>query len=254
EACNNSVEKIIVIGGDGTVSETITGVRSTEFSPSVGILNLGTGGDFCKTIGVPTDINLALDKILVGKTISSDIGRIQFIKNDGTPGERNFINITGCGMSGEVVRTINKSKKMFGGFSYYLASLQNFLSYKNRRLRIVLDDKEEKEFKVVNLAICNGQYFGGGMQISPESQISDGYLNIVVVGDWGYFAKIIHSGKLYNGSILSVSEVYSFKAKKIKVIPLDSEPPFTYIDNDGEDIGYIPLEAEVIPGCVNIIV
>jgi YegS/Rv2252/BmrU family lipid kinase len=253
KASESKVEKIVVIGGDGTISEIVTGIRKTSHSPSIGILNLGTGGDFCRSLGVPTDINLALDKIQNGNKILADIGRIKFLDNSGIENERNFINITGCGMSGEVVRTINKSKKLFGGFSYYIASLQNFFSYKNRYLKIILDDKKEINLTAVTVAICNGQYFGGGMQISPASQISDGLFHIVVVGDWNYWEKLVHSSKLYNGSILTAPKVDTFTAKKVQIIPQEKEPPYTYIDNDGEDVGYIPLTAEIIPACVNFI-
>lgn len=253
QAARNGVEKLIIIGGDGTISEAVTGVRASgSLDIVLGVLNLGTGGDFCKTLGVPGDIKLALDKIQSGRVVSIDIGVVNYLNHRGQVEERNFINITGCGMSGKVVTTINQSKKRFGGFSYYLASLQNFFSYKNQKVQVILDDKAPREFTIVNLAICNGQYFGGGMQISPKSQLTDGLLDVVIVDNWNAIQKIFYSPKLYNGSILNAPGVYSFTAKKVKVVPIgDSE---CLIDNDGEDVGRIPMEVYLIPSAVKFLV
>jgi diacylglycerol kinase (ATP) len=249
QAGRNSVEKIIVIGGDGTISEVVTGVRASgNHDLTIGVLNLGTGGDFCRTLGVPGDVELALEKILSGRVTEIDIGQINYLNNQGKVEERNFINITGCGMSGLVVKTINQSKKIFGGFSYYLASLQNFFSYRNQKIKLHLDNQEPKNFQIVNLAICNGQYFGGGMNISPKSSITDGLFHIVVIENWTALQKILYSSKLYNGSILNAPGVHCFTAKKVKVIPEEGSEVF--IDNDGEDIGKVPLEATILPKAI----
>lgn len=136
-------------------------------------------------------------------------------------------------MSGKVVIMINPSKKRFGGFSYYLASL--LFSNKNQKVQVILDTEEPKEF-TINLAVCNGQYFGGGMQISPKSQLTDGLLNVVIIDDWNTIRKIL----------------YSPTAKKVKVLPIgDSE---CFIDNDDEDVGRIPMEVYIVPSAVRFLV
>lgn len=253
QAARAGIEKLVVIGGDGTISEAVTGIKASgNLDVVIGVLNLGTGGDFCKTLGVPADIKLALDKIKNGKVIAIDIGVVNYLNHKGQVEERNFINITGCGMSGKVVRTINSSKKMFGGFSYYLASLQNFFGYKNQKIQLILDDSSPREFTIVNLAICNGQYFGGGMQISPRSELTDGLFHVVVIDNWNAFQKIVYSPKLYNGSILNAPGVHCFTARRVKVLPLTESE--CLIDNDGEDVGRIPMEAYIIPSAVNFLV
>ncbi|MDX1960882.1 MAG: diacylglycerol kinase family lipid kinase [Leptospiraceae bacterium] len=253
-ACENGVEKIVVIGGDGSISEVVTGVMQSEKkNSSIGILNFGTGGDFCRTLGVAADLKIAVDKIAEGNTITADIGKVTFHDKEGKLAHRNFINITGCGMAGEVARTINKSKKVFGGFSYYLSSLQNLLSYKNKKVRLLLDDNREYSFTAVTVAVCNGQYFGGGMQINPEAQISDGLFHITVVEDWSILQKILYSARLYNGTILTAPNVHSLTAKKIVILPKEGEEA-AIIDSDGEDVGSIPMTVELIPNAVRFIV
>jgi diacylglycerol kinase (ATP) len=251
---SDKAKKIIAIGGDGTISEIVSGIiQSGNKNIELGVLNLGTGGDFCRTLQISSNINKGLEKLKSGKAIETDIGSITYIGNNNKFEERYFINIAGCGMAGEVVRTINKSKKLFGSFSYYLSSVQNLFSYKNKKLLISIDDGNPMEFVAVTVAVCNGKYFGGGMQISPNSEISDGFLNITIIGDWNIFEKILYSSKLYGNKILKVPKVTSFLAKKIEIKNSDDESP-AFIDSDGEDVGIIPMTVKIIPKAVKFII
>jgi diacylglycerol kinase (ATP) len=255
DLCEKGIEILVIIGGDGTISEVVDGIiRSKKSEVSIVVLNLGTGGDFSRTLGVPGDLNLALDKIKNGKIRKTDVGLVSY--NSEKSGEfitRYFINIVGCGMAGAVVQTVNKSSKKFGGFSYYLGSIANILSYKNKSIKFRLDDGEWLERKVTSLAICNGQYFGGGMRVSPNSELSDGYLDAVVIGDWNLFQKVFYSKKFYNGTISNTPKVESYKCKKIEILPLDPNNS-AIIDCDGEDIGKIPMTVEVITNAVTFLI
>lgn len=255
DLCKKGIEVLVIIGGDGTISEVVDGIiKSKKTSVSIVVLNLGTGGDFSRSLGVPGDLNLALDKIKNGKIRKTDVGFVRY-KSEKT-GEnltRYFINIIGCGMAGAVVQTVNKSSKKFGGFSYYLGSIANIFSYQNKALKFRMDGGEWLERKVTSLAICNGQYFGGGMRVSPNSELSDGFLDAVVIGDWNLFQKVFYSKKFYNGTITNTPKVESYKCKKIEIIPIQSDNA-AIIDCDGEDIGKIPMTIEVLPSAVSFLV
>lgn len=178
---------VVVVGGDGTVSEVVNGYFEPgvpKKKPPIAILNKGTGGDFCRTIGMPSDPHLALETIKNGRDISVDVGKLSFLDHDDQKVERYFINIAGCGMAGEVVQSVNQSSKRFSGFSYFLASAGKLLAYRNKPVRISWDDGTVTEHKIVTVAVCNGQFFGGGMQISPRSEISDGMFDVVLINDW----------------------------------------------------------------------
>lgn len=256
ELVNSGTQVLVIIGGDGTVSEVVDGVMRSKKPDSVSlvVLNLGTGGDFSKTLGVPGDLDMALQKIDHGKQKLVDVGKLLYKKDSGSDYiERYFINITGCGMAGAVVRSVNQSAKRFGGFSYYLSSLGNVLSYTNKPLRFRLDGGEWITRKVTTLAICNGQYFGGGMRVSPNSEIADGVFDITILNDWNLFQKAVYSKNLYNGTILQTSHVESYHCKKIEIEPIDTKD-LAIIDCDGEDIGFIPMTVEVIPSAVRFLI
>lgn len=256
ELMDSKLDVLAIIGGDGTVSEAIDGVMRSQDPSQVSlvVLNLGTGGDFSKTLGVPGDLEIALNKIDTGKRTPVDVGKVIYNReSDQQQADRYFINITGCGMAGAVVRSVNRSSKKFGGFSYYLGSLSNVLSYHNKPIRFRLDGGEWIEKKITTLAICNGQYFGGGMRVSPHSELGDGYFDITILNDWNLFSKAFYSKNFYNGTILTTPGVESYKCKKIEIQPLESNNP-AIIDCDGEDIGVVPMTVEVIPSPVNFLV
>ena len=252
KALQEKVETIVVVGGDGTVSEVINGYCAIENSNQIAnivILNMGTGGDFCRTLGVPSDPSLSIRKIHNGKEILVDVGKIRYTALGGTTKERFFNNIAGCGMAGAVVYDVNRSSKKFGAFSYYLGALSNLFGYKNKEIKVKFDDYLEQTMTIVTLAVCNGQFFGGGMQINPEAHITDGLFNITVIEDWNLAEKVLYSSKLYNGTILSCKNVKNYQAKKVIVEPTNPNDRI-FIDSDGDDIGMIPLTAEIIPARV----
>lgn len=252
QATEEGVKTIVVVGGDGTISEVVNGYCSVDNSSqntSIVILNMGTGGDFCRTLGVPSDPNLSIQKIFDGKEVLIDVGKIQYTTMDGERKDRFFNNIVGCGMAGKVVYDVNRSTKKFGAFSYYLGALGNLFNYKNKEIKVKFDNYFEQTISIVTLAVCNGQFFGGGMQINPEAQLTDGLFNITVIENWSLLEKMIQSSKLYNGTILNCKNVLSYQAKKVLVEPIDPNDQI-FIDSDGEDIGIVPFTAEILPSRV----
>lgn len=247
EATDAGTKLVIVIGGDGTVSESVNGIMESEKRSDVilAMINHGTGGDFARTLGVPADLHLALDQIKRGRDVEIDVGRITFGPSNASKA-RHFINIAGCGMAGEVVKSISTSKKTFGAFSYYLTAFSKVLTYNNMPVSIQLDDGEIQSYRIVTIAVCNGQFFGGGMQVAPGAELADGLLDITVINNWNAAEKILYSRNLYNGTIQRVKGVETFKARKIVITP-DRPNDSVLIDCDGEFVGSIPMTGEILP-------
>lgn len=163
-AVHAGVKTLIVVGGDGTLSEVANGILqfAPEQRPSLAVLNYGTGGDFVRTTGAPADLSLMLEKIKMRREINIDAGRISFTNHQGLSARRHFINIAGCGLAGSVVNAVNQASKRFGAFTYFASSLSSAVTYKNPRVRISIDDGPFTTETITTLAVCNGQFFGGG--------------------------------------------------------------------------------------------
>src|SRR3954463_2852491 len=110
EALQGGAERIVAIGGDGTVNEVVNGffVEGKPIAPdaTLGLIPYGTGGDFRRSINVPMDIAEAAAVIAAGHRKKIDVGKLGFIDLEGKPATRMFANIASFGVSGVVDRLV----------------------------------------------------------------------------------------------------------------------------------------------------
>lgn len=240
-ALKSGYPTIVSVGGDGTLYEVINGIGGSK-KCSIGIIPLGTGNDFARTLGLPEDSNDALEKILEGKVSLIDIGKYS---------NKYFLNIAGVGIDVEVLRETLKMKKIFKGrISYFLGVIKALISFKPIKCQIKIDDNIlEKE--IVLCAIGNGKYFGGGMKILPESVIDDGYLNICIVDKIPKIKFLWFFPKVYKGKHMSIKEVTMHKGKKVSIIPQDTS---IWINVDGEIFEYDNPIFEIVNKGVQFII
>src|SRR5262249_28333027 len=106
DAARAGYSLVIAYGGDGTIHEVANGLMEarTQAKPSLGIICTGTGGDFVRTLALPSDLADQVRIACGGKSKTIDLGRIRFTGISGQEDSRYFINIASCGISAEVVR------------------------------------------------------------------------------------------------------------------------------------------------------
>ncbi|RPH83319.1 MAG: hypothetical protein EHM75_12170 [Desulfobacteraceae bacterium] len=121
--------------------------------------------------------------------------------------------------------------------------------YRNKHLRIGLDDREPFEVKASSIVIANGQYFGGGMWVAPPARMDDGFLEVVVVGDVSRIEVLTNTRRLYRGTLSGHPKVQVFSAQTIS---LESEEE-VLIDMDGELVGRLPVLFEIVPKKLKIL-
>src|SRR5438874_10660375 len=176
QAARAGRQYIVAAGGDGTLNEVVNGVARTRHKPRIGILPLGTGNDFARTLGLPFSIEENIDILRAGKTRAIDIVSVQSDR------ARYFVNVSAGGFSGIVRNKITPEiKQSWGPFAYIrgaAAALPKLHAYKTR---IVVDDEEDFSLVLYNVAIANGRYVAGGLHIAPEADPADGLLDVVLV-------------------------------------------------------------------------
>jgi diacylglycerol kinase family enzyme len=116
EAVRAGVERLLVAGGDGTLSEVATGLLGAGLGEyaRIGILPFGTGGDFAKTLGVPRDLERAIACIAEGKVRRVDASRVT-LREGGRERVYYGVNITSLGISALVVTLAERSPRFVGG-------------------------------------------------------------------------------------------------------------------------------------------
>lgn len=248
-------ELLICVGGDGTNNEMINGLMNEDGTPvnpklAYGLICMGTGGDFRKTALIPKDFREAVDWLPGEKTTRIDVGRMEMTDHQDRKVVRFFGNITSLGIGGEVDERVNNTSKALGGFaSFAWASLGAMISYRNKRVRLILDDERDLgERKIFAVAVANGQFFGGGMHIAPHANLSDGLFDVIIIGDLGKVESLMKMPKIYQAAHMHFDKVEQYRAKK--VVALSDER--VLLDVDGEQPGKLPVTFTICPGALKL--
>ncbi len=249
---------IIACGGDGTINEVANGILASGKPVELGVLPSGTGGDFRRTLGMPTNAREAAKALRDGATKTIDVGRVTFYHHDGEKISRYFLNVSSFGLSASIISRVKTKSSLDwlpvdafrGKASFALSTLQEVLDLGYTTVRVRLDDAEEKSLNTINFCVANSRFFGGGMKIAPDAKLNDGFLDVVNIGDIKTAKIILNAYKLYNGSHLELAEVKSTLARRIEVSPTNNQT--VLIETDGELPGRLPATFEVVPDALNV--
>lgn len=228
---------VVGVGGDGTLHEVAAGLPTEG---ALGVIPAGTGNDFARTLGLPKDPERSLDILLQSKPMQIDRSRA-----NGHP----FLNVAGIGFDALVAQQVRERAPQSGGTLPYLMSVFRLLStYNNTPVRIELDD-ETIEATALLVAIGNGAYVGGGMRICPRARIDDGLFDVCIVGDLSTGEALLNLPKLFRGSHTQHPKVRYLRSRRVR-IQGDGVP----CQADGEPIGTTPVELEMEPGSLTLLV
>jgi YegS/Rv2252/BmrU family lipid kinase len=237
ELCNDSCDGILVCGGDGSLNQAANGVfNSNNPKTSLAIWPSGTGNDFVKTLEVPRSFHELRANIEQGNFKAVDLPCMEW---DGK--KRAFLNVTDLGLGGCVAYDMTRSKRRLGSFlTYQWLIVKNLLRFKKRTIHFELDGKKF-EARAMNFVVANAKYFGSGLGISPDSQVADGLLEVIVIGDLNLFEYLYFVPKVRKCKKLSYHKIQYYSAKKISI---ETEVPMP-IDMDGEFVGFSPMVISV---------
>ncbi len=248
-------DRIIGAGGDGTYNEIANGFvaddRPVRPGACMGLLPMGTGGDFRRTFSVPTDVDGMVDALAGAEPLEIDLARIAYTAHDGSAANRYFINVASFGMGGEVsIRSKNFLSPLGGKVAFFYATLQGFVIYRSKPVDITLDEGAPHRHTVLNVAVGNGRFHGGGMYVCPDASMTDGLLNVTVIEHLGAATLIRDQAYLYEGTIYEHPKVRHFQAKRVRV----TSPEQVLIEVDGEALGRLPVEVTIVPRAMHILV
>jgi diacylglycerol kinase (ATP) len=236
---------IVVAGGDGTLNEVVNGLGASAQGVRVGIVPLGTGNDFARTLGLPLSIDENIDILRSGKTTRIDLVRVKSKRS------RYFVNVSAGGFSGMVNEKITPQiKRAWGPLAYVrsaAAALPNLHAYKTE---ILLDDDERMSIELYNVVVANGRFVAGGLPIAPTADPGDGKLEVVLIPKLGAAEMALLAAQIVLGRHLSSNATIFRRARKIAV---RSRPRMCF-NVDGELVGNAPAVFQIMPRALNFIV
>ena len=236
---------VVAVGGDGTVHEVVNGMLDPDGRPLVdgavlGVVAAGSGCDFIRTFGLPGDATRACAHLTGDNTYPLDIGRVACTTPAGEA-SRFFVNIAEAGLGAAVAARAERMSSRLGQSKYFLSFWLTLPGFRLATVRIQADRKtyEGPAYMVV---VGNGQYYGGGMKISPRSYPGDGVLDVLVFkGPKSDSFTMLP--KIYRGEHLPHDHVEEFRVKNELTIEADRPLP---IEADGEILGATTARFEVL--------
>ncbi len=261
---------IVAVGGDGTLGEVVNGVMQTaagaagEPAPPaarVGLIGLGTGGDFARGLGMGRRLDEHLAVIAAGRTRTVDLLQVSFRGHDGAPVERYVVNVLSAGPGGLVDRYVERLPSVVGGrLSYGLAAGWALARTCRARLRLrVWDEADraqatERELATWLLGVCNGPVFGGGMRLAPGALVDDGLIDVVSIGPEHKRTVARYLPSVYRGRHVLVPGVEVLRCRGLEVELVEPADPARFaLDVDGDALGRLPLRARIVPGALTVL-
>lgn len=256
QALRQGFTTIISVGGDGTVNEVINGFfedrKPVNPEARLAVISRGTGCDLIRTLNIPKDYPQAIDTMMQGRERRIDLGMAEYYHADGSVGERLFINIADAGMGAMVATRVNHTSKSTGGFlSFLYGTLWSIIIFKNGPARIEVDGETIHDGMITMAALANGCYFGGGMNLSPDSSMDDGTMELVLLKGMNKFTLFTNLARIYRGSHLTHPKISVHPAQRV-TIKIDRRKPLL-LEMDGETPGVTPFRFSVLPKALRIL-
>jgi len=234
---------LILGGGDGSVSSVVDFLAHHHVV--LGLLPLGTANDFARTLGIPSDIEGACQTIAAGKTVDVDLG---------LAGDNYFVNVASVGLGVEATRALSPwMKKSVGPLAYPAAAIKAFLSHEpfSARLTFPDGDHEPVEYeRLLQVAVGNGRFYGGGMVVAPESGIDDRRLDLYAI-ELGWHRDLFGVARyLKSGDFIRMDSVRHYRTGRVR---LETDPELA-VNIDGEVVTRTPQDISVAHNALKVLV
>ncbi|MCC6461655.1 MAG: hypothetical protein IT260_14365, partial [Saprospiraceae bacterium] len=153
---------LLGIGGDGTNHEIVNGIMQQDRIPSTdlhyALLPIGTGNDWARMYGIPSDPRQRLLRLLEGNTVWQDVGLVLYWQ-EGQAAARYFANVAGMAYDAYIARQLDRHR-MVSRLQYLLMVGRYLFKYRLRHARLLFNEQVvEDHFYTINIGVC--RYSGG---------------------------------------------------------------------------------------------
>jgi diacylglycerol kinase (ATP) len=246
-------ERVVAMGGDGTVHEVINGLMrvAEPHRPKLGIIPIGTGNDFAYAAGVAFEPMQAMKQVFTGTARPVDVGVIR----DNNNRSEYWNNSVGIGFDGKINIMSRKITGMYGFPMYLTAVLRTiFQDYESARMKLQIDDGPLLDKDVLMLTLGNGPREGGGFMTTPAAKVDDGVFDYVNVPHMGRLSILALLPRVMNGTHGADKRLTISTFKKLR-LEADRALP---IHTDGElwspyQVNTRTVEVEILAGAIQLL-
>ncbi len=237
---------VLASGGDGTIVEAITGLIQGESSIPLAQLPTGTASLIAQALSISRNLDKAVEVIFGGqsKTVDLDVGYLP-------QHNRYFALIIGAGYDAHIIEDSPRSlKRRLGFIAYVLVGVKQLFSLRKTNITLEIDG-EVKKVQAHTAMVANvGRIDDANVMLGPDIWHHDGTLDVVVVASVGLRDILRLTWRVLRGDFSNYRDLRYYKGRKIRI---SAETPLpTQID--GDPLGQTPLEVEVVPNGVKVLV
>ena len=226
---SQSFEGLFLVGGDGTLNIAIQELVKTSLG--VALIPAGTGNDFARTLNLNLkDPRQLISFYLSNKPALVDVGKV---------GERYFVDVLSTGFDSMVNERANTMHRIKGRAKYNLSILLVLSTFKPKNYEFSIDGLSF-ESKAMLIAVSNGISYGGGMKVTPDAKIDDGFFDILILTPVSRFDFLRVFPKVFSGKHITHPAVKILRGKLVEI----NSDAVAYAD--GERIGSLPIKASVV--------
>lgn len=233
----DGVEALVACGGDGTVHVAVQALAGSD--TALGVIPAGSGNDVARSLGIPRGDPLAAADVVV----ASHVRRIDLAGC----GPTYFVTVLAAGFDSLVSERANGMSWPRGQMRYSLATVAELCALRPRPYVLSLDGGERR-LDAVLVAVGNGPSFGGGLRITHGAELTDGLLDVVVIGPIGRGKVVRAYPRLFTGSHVRIPEYEHHLARTVTVAA-----PGIVAYADGERLGPLPVTVEAVPAALRVL-
>lgn len=244
EFVSQGYSNIICVGGDGTLHEVAGAIVKSGKSDEVvlGVIPIGVGNDFCRSLGIPHDLAGSLEVIRRGKIRQLDLGRMEDVY---------FVNSMGAGLDAVIARKAEQSRSLPGGLRYLYALFSSLLRLRSYPLEVEADG-EKRKLNALMVSVGNGSYCGRGFRLCPQAELDDGKLDLCIVQSIPLIRVIMSLPAVIKGTHLRFSYV-SYRQPGNILISCDGDLP-VYCDGELPTLkDKRQIRIDILPRKINVI-
>lgn len=212
-------DRIVAVGGDGTINEVINGMLKVYLQngdkisgrPPLGIIPAGLGNDTARGLKIPGKLKDAYTILSKGSPTYIDVGEVN---------GKFFINGVGVGYDGAVISEmyeIRREGKVLSGWIYFRVLLHQLWRFKSPTLHVEIDETPLTPRKYLLVLAANGTGFGGIFKLTPKAKVDDGLLDVLLVEDIPKHTFLSNIPRAIIGKHLRLKQVHYYTSKKVTI-------------------------------------
>jgi YegS/Rv2252/BmrU family lipid kinase len=241
-------QAVFVAGGDGTVGEAADGLAGSDVA--LGVLPTGVGNVWALEMGIPTPSPMRRHPLLDAAEVLAE-GEIRRI-DLGKAGQRHFILWAGIGLDAKVTERMeprDKPAKHLGTLAYAVAAVLVAKDFRGTRTRVIIDGHRINTRSML-VIVSNAQLYAKLVRVAAEAYLDDGLLDVCIFKGVNLASTVHHAVRVFARRHLRDPQVEYYRCRKVSISTATPLP----IQVDGDPVGTTPMEFEIVPQALNIIV